>query len=608
MRHLHEPPVKILISALHFANLRMFESVVQALAARGHDVRLIADEPETFGGQALVTRLAAAHPTVSWGWAPSVKEERWFPSAQKVRFALDYVRFLEPRYRDVPKLRLRNISRAPRVVRWLTSGIGPVLGLHRPVRAALQWAERRMPVSASMRQFIEDEKPDVVVLTALTVSRASGMDQLKAAQALGVPVVAAIQSWDHLSSKAPLHVAPDNTLVWNEIQKREAVEMHGLAPDTVVVTGAQCYDQWFERTPSRSREAFCQAVGLNPARPFVLYVASTMSPAPTPLEPHFVREWAQALRASTDVNLRDVGILIRPHPERVREWDGVRIDDISGVAMHGRTPIDADAKADYFDSLYYCAAVVGLCTSAFIEAAIVGRPVLTLLLPAYRIHQDGMAHFRYLQTVNGGLLHTAPDLPSHLQQLADAVSRQGTDERAQRFVSAFVRPFGREAAATPRFAEALEAVARRGRRAPIAAQAHPSLGTRVVERLSVAGTRGVGEWLMMDESDIERVERNRETDEARQQRLADNAARRAAEDRAREDLLRRTEEERLRKQQAQLAKQRSREERQLAAQRTQEQRTVRKRRAHQWRQWRYRLGTEGPLAMIKRSLHRGPGA
>ena len=129
-----------------------------------------------------------------------------------------------------------------------------------------------------------------------------------------------------------------------------------------------------------------------------------------------------------------------------------------------------------------------------------------------------------------------------------------------------------------------------------------------MERLSVAGTRGVGEWLMMDESDIERVERNRETDEARQQRLADNAARRAAEDRAREDLLRRTEEERLRKQQAQLAKQRSREERQLAAQRAQEQRTVRKRRAHQWRQWRYRLGTEGPLAMIKRSLHRGPGA
>ena len=600
--------MKVLISALHFANLRMFESVVQELAVRGHEVRLLADEPETFGGQALVARLAAEHPTVSWGWAPSVKEEHWFPLAQKMRFALDYVRFLDPRYRDVPKLRLRNISRAPRVVRWLTSGIGPVLGLHRPVKTVLQWVERRMPVSSSMRQFIHDEAPDVIVLTALTVSRSSAMDQLKAARALGVPVAAAIQSWDHLSSKAPLHIAPDATLVWNEVQQREAIEMHGLAPDTVVVTGAQGYDQWFDRNPSRSREAFCQAVGLDPARPFVLYVASTMSPAPTPLEPHFVREWVQALRASGDAELRDVGILIRPHPERVREWDGVRVDDISGVAMHGRTPIDAAAKADYFDSLYHCAAVVGLCTSAFIEAAIVGRPVLTLLLPAYRIHQDGMAHFRYLQTVNGGLLHTASDLPSHLQQLAELVGRQLIDERAQRFVSAFVRPFGPAEAATPRFAEALERLARRGRHAPVAAHARPSLGARVVERLSVAGTRGVGEWLMMDESDIERVERDRMTSDARQQRLADHAARKEAEDRARVEVLRRTEEERLRKQQVQSARQRIKEEQRIAAQRDDEQRGVRKRRAHQWRRWRYRLGTEGPLAMIKRSLHRGPGA
>ena len=32
-------------------------------------------------------------------------------------------------------------------------------------------------------------------------------------------------SWDHLSSKAPLHIAPDMTLVWNDVQKREAVDM-----------------------------------------------------------------------------------------------------------------------------------------------------------------------------------------------------------------------------------------------------------------------------------------------------------------------------------------------------------------------------------------------
>jgi hypothetical protein len=93
---------------------------------------------------------------------------------------------------------------------------------------------------------------------------------------------------------------------------------------------------------------------------------------------------------------------------------GSASDHSGNVVVHGRTPIDSDAKADYFDSLYYSCAVVWLVHEAcFSKAAIVGRPVVTLLLPAYRMHQDGMAHFRYLLTVEGGLLHTAPDISAH---------------------------------------------------------------------------------------------------------------------------------------------------------------------------------------------------
>ena len=38
--------------------------------------------------------------------------------------------------------------------------------------------------------------------------------------------------------------------------------MHGLSPERVVVTGAQCYDQWFNRRPSRTRDEFCRDTGL----------------------------------------------------------------------------------------------------------------------------------------------------------------------------------------------------------------------------------------------------------------------------------------------------------------------------------------------------------
>jgi hypothetical protein len=595
--------VKVLFTALHFANLRIFEPVIRELAERGHTVVLAADERETFGGHGLVQTLATEYPTVRWAWAPLAHDEPWFPVAQKVRFALDYVRFVHRRYADAPKLRLRNISRAPRVVRWLTSRPAAMLGLHVPMQAALQWTEQHLPVSDRVKNFLQTESPDVLVLASLTVSRSAAMDQLKAAQALGIWTVAAIQSWDHLSSKAPLHIAPDATLVWNEIQKREAVEMHGLSADSVVVTGAQCYDQCFAYQPSRSRAEFCASLGLDPSHPFILYVCSAMSPAPDPLEPHFVKEWVSAVRASDDPLLREAGILIRPHPERMREWDGVTLDTIPNVALHGGAPIAGDAKTDYFDSLHYSAAVVGLCTSAFLEAAIAGRPVLTLQLPAYRIHQEGMAHFRYLLTVEGGLLETAHELSTHIRQLGAAMrgtAAQG--ERRQRFLTAFVRPYGLDNAATPRFVDAVERVARQKR--PGSVPALSLVASGVLTRLSIAGTHGLGQWLLMDDADIERVERNRTTEEARAQRTAERMARRQAKQRAREEVIRRTEEDRERKRHLQLERAHAKAALRDEQKRADEDRERRKQRLHRWRHWRYRLGTMPPVLMLKRGLKR----
>jgi hypothetical protein len=595
--------VKVVLTALHFANLRIFESAIRELADRGHDVVLVADERESFGGQALVERLAREYPNVSWKWAKLAHSDPWFPVAQKVRFALDYVRFVDSRYADAPKLRIRNIVRAPRVIRWLTAPPAPMLRVNRAVQAALQWIEQHLPTSSDVRAFLESESPDVIALASLTVSRSSAMDQLKAARSLGIPTVAAIQSWDHLSSKAPLHIATDATLVWNDVQKREAVEMHGLSPASVIVTGAQCYDQCFAWQPTRSRDEFCAGLGLDPARPFILYVCSAMSPVPYPVEPHFVRQWIEALRSSSDPALRNAGILVRPHPERMREWDGVSLEGFEQVAMQGGAPISTDAKADYFDSLAHSAAVVGLCTSAFLEAAIFGRPVLTLQLPAYRIHQDGMAHFRYLLDVEGGLLQTADDLPSHVRQLEAAIRGEASiAERNRRFLTAFVRPQGLATPSTPRFVDAIEQAARRGRRAP--SPGSWSLATRMATRLSLAGTHGLGRWLLMDEGDVKKVERDRETDQTKEQRVAARAAFRAAKVHAREEAVRLASEQRRVKREQQLERQRAKTALREARVHLDELQERRKRRQRRWRQWRYRLGTMGPVMILKRGLRR----
>jgi hypothetical protein len=451
--------VKVLFCAVHFAYYRNFESVIAALADRGHHLHLSADEPESMGGLSLVQRLADRYERVTFGFAPSLDAEPWFRLARKVRSASDYVRFHDREFASFRKTRLTLRDRIPRGVLWLMdAGVHRSRIARRLMGALLRGVERAMPVSEACRAFIEAHEPDLVLLASVTAWRPPQIDHLRAARALGRRTAICVFSWDHLSSKALLRTVPDRILLWNDTQKQEALEWHCMPEERIVVTGAQCYDQWFDRAPSRDREAFCQAVGLSPEHPILLYVCSVMTPDPR--ESSFVLRWIEAIRGSSDPRLRQAGILVRPHPERMEEWADVSLDRFGNAALYGRNPVTPDLQADYFDSLYHSHVVIGLVTSAFLEAAVVGRPVHTMLLPEFEMYQEGVQHFRYLLEVEGGLLQVTRSLPEHLAALASALARPvERDEQNKKFVRAFVRPRGLDVAATPTFVEALEQLA-----------------------------------------------------------------------------------------------------------------------------------------------------
>jgi hypothetical protein len=454
--------MKLLFLARHWSYLRNFESAIEALAERGHALHLAVDREESMGGRQMIERLVSRYPDrLSMGNAPGRAVDAWSELGRKVRLGLDYLRFLEPAYAETPHLGDRARERAPQAIVRMTAW--PVLrepGGRRLLASALRMLERGLPRDRQFERYMAAHAPDAVLITPLVDIGSPQLDHFAAARALGVRTVLPVGSWDHLSSKSLLRAIPDAVVVWNEIQKREAVDMHGVPADRVIVTGAQCYDQWWRRSPSRTRDAFCARVGLPGDRPFVLYVCSSLFRG-TASEAAFVQEWVHALRSSDDPRLRDIGILIRPHPARLDEWREVDLSGYRHLTFWGAHPVDAEAKDDYFDSMYYSAAVVGLNTSAFLEAACVGKPVHTVLLPDISTYnQEGTIHFHYLLNVNGGLLHAARSFPEHLTMLADSLSGDGGgDEKAARFAAGFIRPFGLDAPATPRFVDAMDHVA-----------------------------------------------------------------------------------------------------------------------------------------------------
>ncbi len=449
--------------------MRHYDPVLRALAARGHEVQLVM-RPRKKGWPPSVLALAEECPAIRLSTTPDVAYDPWWELATRLRQARFYLRFLEPEFRRTPALLTRARIRAPRPAVRLAESVGLGRAGRRLLVRAIDVLERSTRTADAFHQYLRDVHPDVVVLTPLVVLKTSQLDLARAAVELGVRNVFAVASWDHLSSKGELNFSPQQVIVWNERQKREAVELHHLEADRIVVTGSQVFDEWFDRQPSTSREEFCARVGLRPDRPILLYACSGLLEGSPPEAPFVVR-WARHLRESGHPALRDCGILVRPHFKRGDEWRGLEftgLDNTSCWPPTGDVPVDARSKADYFDSIYHAAAVVGLNTSAMIESAIPGRPVYTVLLPEFDDNQEGTVHFHYLLDGPDALLRATRSLDEHASDLATFLDGHDPDpDRSARFVRAFVRPCGLHIPATTRVVEALEGVAARPAPAPV---------------------------------------------------------------------------------------------------------------------------------------------
>jgi hypothetical protein len=484
---------RVVFVMLHPGFIRYYDHALQALAAAGHDVHLAFEITRSkLGEDDSARRFSALSPRLTCGTTPSrpesvrsflvrsdrsatrsgagvafvegedVRTEAWESLATTVRLMLDYLRYFEPAFERATALRARAGKRLPRVYVRLVRGAASG---GRRVRAALasllHFIEDAIPPNPAVVEFVRRENPTLLLVTPLIELGSQQVDYVKAARLLGVRSALAVASWDNLTSKGLIRVVPDHVIVWNDAQKAEAEALHGVARERVAVTGAQVFDRWFDGIASRTRERFCADVGLDPARPFVLYVGSSMFIAPE--EVPFFERWLSMLRGDGDPVLSSLGVLVRPHPANSRQWRALDTASLDNVALWPRIGTDfndPDFHRDFFDSMYFCAAVIGINTSALLEAGIVGRPVFTIAAPEFAHAQEGTIHFHHLVNPEGGLVQSAASLDEHVLQLRAALRGEtapGAGGRA--FVQSFIRPLGLEQPAAPIFAHTVAALA-----------------------------------------------------------------------------------------------------------------------------------------------------
>ena len=456
--------MKVLFVMLNPGHVGHYDAALRMLIDRGHRIVLAYQSARNKDGieQVHGERLRRDHPdAVEIVTAPRREPGGWTDLVVMLRQAQDYLRYFRPELRRARALRTRAQLMTSGPVRTLVrviASLGPaaVRGGERLLAAI----DRALPESATISAFVRDTGADVLLVTPLIDTNSTQVDFVRAAQRLGVPTGCCVASWDNLTNKGSMRVVPDRVFVWNEAQKREAVALHRVPPAHVVITGAQLFDRWFGMRPTRSREEFCAHVGLPADRPFILYLGSSLFIAPQ--EGAFAEKWIRAIRNAPDSAVRNAGILIRPHPNNATHFmanDFSVFGDVVVWPPFEANRLDPGHDADYFESLFYAAAAVGVNTSSMIEAAIVGRPVHTVLAPDFLHAQQETLHFHHLTTVGGGLLHVAESLDEHVDRLrASIASSVGTDTRSSAFVAEFVRPLGITTPAAPELARTIEAM------------------------------------------------------------------------------------------------------------------------------------------------------
>lgn len=481
--------------------LRFYDSAIEEFAARGHVVTIAINNTSIKKRGGMEGLNAYAGRMQMLGVVPQ-HEGMWGEIAYGLRGVMDFVRYFHPRFAAAPALRARIKRKVlPVAYHWLDRVPRlPPAGV-RAIEHALGVAESAIPVCQPLVDFLRAQEPDVVLVSPLIDAASELVEVIKAARVCGIRTAVCVASWDNLTNKGLLRIEPDLVVVWNEAQKREAHEYHYIPAGKIATTGAQLFDRWFVKQVTRDRAAFCARVGLPDTRPFLLFTGSSSFISESRAEVTFVRRWIAALRSSADPTLRDINVLVRPHPYNCHAWDPDPLADLPGAVFfprRGYNPIDAGNRTDFFDSIYHSAAVVGINTSAMIEAAIIGRPVFSLLAAEFTGTQEGSIHFHHLLPENGGCVRIASTVEEHVHQLSGRLrDPEGARAETQRFVAGFIRPYGIDRPASPIFVDTIERLAAAPAAQPRSAPVWASALRPVLLGAAVVGV--VGAWLRRPE-------------------------------------------------------------------------------------------------------------
>ena len=146
-----------------------------------------------------------------------------------------------------------------------------------------------------------------------------------------IPSVATYFSWDNLTIYARAVRKTDYIVCWNDIVKKEAIDVHKYKEDEVFVSGIIRFDHFFKKENLGTREEFLRNKGLDPAKKTILIATAT------DVDPDLYQSVARTVKNP------NVNVYIRVHPlDRISKYDEFKKD--KNVYIESAGTISQDKK------------------------------------------------------------------------------------------------------------------------------------------------------------------------------------------------------------------------------------------------------------------------
>jgi hypothetical protein len=255
--------------------------------------------------------------------------------------------------------------------------------------------KRLIKIPPEIRRRIQKDRPSLIITATPGFNYYDG-SAILLGKRCKIPTLAANFSWDNLTSESHMMRHPDYLLTWNEVAKKEALELHGYPADRVFTTGIMRFDHYFSNSPRElTREEFLRSKNLNPALKTILF--TTVSPIFHYQHKHL--RSLMELREKKFIPYTNIFIRIHPFDEYslYQQYSGlkdVRVEkagkEFKTADGEPRIEMNRDDLINLKNTLRYTDLNINLASTISLEASIFDKPIINFVEPGkeyiYELH------------------------------------------------------------------------------------------------------------------------------------------------------------------------------------------------------------------------------